>query len=139
MLSDSRNVGLAVSRKRNAFAGDDADGHFVGDGEGAGDNVAAVEAVADNARTNCVAVETDNQVEERGAVADFYVARTVEINGGERFFGKVERVEVALLVSQVGIGFQVVEGDLLVGGKRVAGRHKHVQRRGEYGQQSAVG
>ena len=55
------------------------------------DNVLAVEFVADDTGANRVAVKANEQVEKRGAVADLDVSRTVEIDSGERFFGKVER------------------------------------------------
>lgn len=65
------------------------------------DDVLAVEFVANDAGANGVAVKADEQVEKCGAVADFDVSRAVEIDGGERFFGKVEGVEIALFVSQI--------------------------------------
>ena len=57
--------------------------------------------MADDAGADGIAVEANQQVEKRGAVADLDVSRTVEVNGGERFFGEVERIEVTLFVCQV--------------------------------------
>ena len=64
-------------------------------------DVLAVEFVANDTRANRVAVKANEQVEKCSAVTDFDVSRTVEIDGSERFFGKVERVEIALFVSQI--------------------------------------
>ena len=91
------------------------------------DDVPAVELVADDARTDGVAVQTNEQVEKRGAVTDLDVARAVEIDGGQGLFGKVERVEIALFVGQVRVRFQVFQRDFFFSSKRVPGRHKHVQ------------
>ena len=95
------------------------------------DDVLAIEFVADDAGANGVAVEADKQVEKRGSVANLDIARAVEIDGGEGFFGKVERVEIALFVSEVREGFKVFEGDFFFFGKWIFGRHEHVQRRCE--------
>ena len=75
--------------------------------------------MADDARADGVAVEADEQVEKRSAVADLDVARTVEVDGGERFLGEVERVEVALFVSQIRVWFQVGEGNPFFGCERI--------------------
>lgn len=75
------------------------------------DDVLAVEFVADDAGANGVAVKADEQVEKCGAVADFDVSRAIEIDGGERFFGKVERVVIALFVGQVREWLEVGERD----------------------------
>ena len=96
-----------------------------------GDDVLAVEFVADDAGADGVSVQADEQVKECGAVADFDVSRAIEVDGGEGFFGKVERVEIALFVSEVREGFKVFEGDFFFFGKRVLGRHEHVKRRCE--------
>ena len=96
-----------------------------------GDDVLAVEFVADDAGADGVSVQADEQVKECGAVADFDVSRAIEVDGGEGFFGKVERVEIALFVSEIREGFKVFEGDFFFFGKRVLGRHEHVQRRRE--------
>ena len=95
------NVCFGVARRRYAFSHHVADGHFVVNIEALRDNVLAVELVANDAGANGVAVKADEQVEKCSAVADFDVSRAVEIDGGERFFGKVERVEIALFVGQV--------------------------------------
>ena len=71
------------------------------------DDVLAVEFVANDAGTNRVTVKANEQVEKCSAVTDFDVSRAVEIDGSERFFGKVERVEIALFVSQVREWFKV--------------------------------
>ena len=52
-----------VSRLRNSLASDYPDGHLVEYGEGLCDDVSAVELVADDARTDGVSVEADEQVE----------------------------------------------------------------------------
>ena len=91
-------------------------------------NVPAVEFVADNAGANGVAVQADKQVEKCGAVTNLDIARAVEIDGGEGFFGKVERVEIALFVGQVRVRFQVFQRDFFFLRKRVFRRHKHMQR-----------
>ena len=83
------------------------------------DDVLAVEFVADDAGANGVAVKADEQVEKCGAVADFDVSRTVEIDGGERFFGKVERIKIALFVGQVREWLKVGERDRFFFRKRV--------------------
>ena len=57
--------------------------------------------MADDAGADGVAVEANQQVEKCGAVTDFYISRAVEVDGGERFFGEVERIEVTLFVCQV--------------------------------------
>ena len=92
------------------------------------DNVSTVELVANDARTDGVAVETDEQVEKCSAVANLDIARTIEIDGGERLFGEVEGVEIALFVGQVRVRFQVLQRDFLFLCKRIFGRHKHMQR-----------
>ena len=91
-------------------------------------DVLAVEFVADDAGANGVAVKADEQVKECGAVADFDVSRAIEVDGGEWFFCKVERVEVTLFVSEVRIGLKVFEGDFAFFRERVLGRHEHMQR-----------
>ena len=70
-------------------------------GELFGDDVLAVEFMADDAGADSITVKTDKQIKERGAVADFDVSRAIEIDGGKGFFGKVERVKVALFVSEI--------------------------------------
>ena len=101
------NIRFCISRFRDTFAHNVADGHFVVDIEALRDNVLAVEFVADNAGADGVSVQTDEQVKECGAIAHFDVSRAVEIDSGERFFGKVEGVEIALFVSQVRERFEV--------------------------------
>ncbi len=93
-----------------------------------GDDVLAVEFVADDAGADGVSVQADEQVKECGAVADFDVSRAIEIDGSEGFFGKIERVKVTLFVSEVRIGLKVFEGDFVFFRKRVLGRHEHVKR-----------
>ena len=93
-----------------------------------GDDVLAVEFVADDAGADGVSVQADEQVKECGAVADFDVSRAIEVDGGERFFSKVERVKVTLFVSEVRIGLKVFEGDFVFFRKRVLGRHEYMQR-----------
>ena len=82
-------------------------------------DVLAVEFVADDAGANGVAVKADEQVEKCSAIADFDVSRAVKINGGERFFGKVERVEIALFVSQVRKRFEIGQCDFFFFRKRI--------------------
>ena len=122
------NIRFGVAREVNAFAGNVANGHFVVNIELLGDDILAVEFVADDAGADGVSVQADEQVKECGAVADFDVSRAIEVDGGEGFFGKVERVKVTLFVSEVRIGLKVFEGDFVFFRKRVLGRHKHVQR-----------
>ena len=93
-----------------------------------GDDVLAVEFVADDAGADGVSVQADEQVKECGAVADFDVSRAIEVDGGEGFFGKVERVKVTLFVSEVRKGFEVIEGDFVFFRERIPGRHEHMQR-----------
>ena len=92
-----------------------------------GDDVLAVEFVANDAGTDGVSVQSDEQVKECSAVADFDVSRAIEVDGGEGFFGKVERVEIALFVSEVREGFEVIEGDSVFFRERILGRHEHMQ------------
>ena len=92
-----------------------------------GDDVLAVEFVADDAGADGVSVQADEQVKEGSAVADFDVSRAIEVDGGEGFFGKVERVEIALFVSEVREGFEVIEGDSVFFRERIPGRHEHMQ------------
>ena len=122
------DVCFGVAREVHAFAGDVADGHFVVNGELLGDDVFAVEFVANNAGADSVSVQADEQVKECGAVADFDVSRAIEVDGGERFLGKVERVKVTLFVSEVRIGLKVFEGDFVFFRERVLRRHEHMQR-----------
>ena len=75
------------------------------------DDVLAVEFVANNAGANGVAVKADKQVEKCGAVANLDVSRAIKIDGSERFFGKVEGVEIALFVGQVREWLEVGERD----------------------------
>lgn len=103
MSQECGDVSFGVARWRYAFSHHVTDGHFVVNIELSCDNVAAVELVADDARANGVTVKTDKQVEKGGAVANLDIARTIEINSGQGFFGKVERVEIALFVGQVRI------------------------------------
>lgn len=103
MSQECGNVGFGVARRRYAFSHHVTDGHFVANVEVPRDNVSTVELVADNARANSVAVKTDKQVEKRRAVANLDIAWTIEVNGSERLFGKVERIEIALFVGQVRI------------------------------------
>ena len=93
-----------------------------------GDDVLAVEFVADDAGADGVSVQADEQVKECGAVTDFDVSRAIEVDGGEGFFGKVERVKVTLFVSEVRIGLKVFKGDFVFFRERVLGRHEHMQR-----------
>ena len=113
------NVRFGVAREVNAFAGDVADGHFIVNIELFGDDVLAVEFMADNAGANRVSVQADEQVKECGAVADFDVSRAIEVDGSEGFFGKVERVEITLFVSEVREGFEVFESDFVFFRERV--------------------
>ena len=96
--------------------------------EALGDDVFAVEFVANDTGANGVAVKADEQVEKCGAVADFDVSRAIEVDGGEGFFGKVKRVKVTLFVSEVRIGLKVFEGDFVFFRERVLRRHEHMQR-----------
>jgi len=93
-----------------------------------GNDILAVEFMADNAGADGVSIQADEQVKECGAVADFDVSRAIEVDGGEGFFGKVERVKVTLFVSEVRIGLKVFEGDFVFFRERVLGRHEHMQR-----------
>lgn len=122
------NVGFGVARRRYAFSHHVTDGHFVANVEVPRDNVSTVELVADDAGANGVAIQTDEQVEKRRAVANLDIARAIEIDGGQGFFGKVEGVEVALFVGQVRIWFQVFQRDFFFFRKRIFRRHKHMQR-----------
>ena len=90
MSQECGNVGFGVARRRYAFSHHVTDGHFVVNVEVPRDNVPAVELVANDARADGVTVETDEQVEKCGTVAHLDVARTVEIDGGQGFFGEVE-------------------------------------------------
>lgn len=128
MLLECRNVRFCIPRFRDAFAHNVTDGHFIVDIEALCDDVLAVEFVADDARANGVAIQTDKQVEKCSAVADFDVSRAVEIDGCEWFFGKVERVEIALFVSQVREWLEVCQRDFFFFRKWIARRHKHVKR-----------
>ena len=103
MSQECGNVGFGVARRRYAFSHHVTDGHFVMNVEMPCDDVPAVEFVANDAGADGVTVQADEQVEKRGAVADLDVARAIEIDGGQGFFGKVEGVEVALFVGQVRI------------------------------------
>ena len=98
MSQECRDVGFGIARWRYAFSHHVTDGHFVANVEVPRDNVSTVELVADDAGANGVAIQTDEQVEKRRAVANLDIARTVEIDGRKWFFGEVERVEVALFV-----------------------------------------
>ena len=131
MFLECRDIRLCITRLRDAFAHHVTDRHFVVDIETLRDDVLAIKFVADDAGANGVAVEADKQIEKRGAVADLDVSRAVKIDSGERFFGKVERVEIALFVSEVREGFKVFEGDFFFFGKWILGRHEHVKRRCE--------
>ena len=93
-----------------------------------GDDVLAVEFVADDAGADGVSVQADEQVKECGTVADFDVSRAIEVDGGEGFFGKVERVKVTLFVSEVREGFEVFESDFVFFRERILGRHENMQR-----------
>ena len=75
--------------------------------------------MADDTGTNRVSVQADEQIKECSAVADFDVSRAIEIDGGEGFFGKVERVKVTLFVSQIRIGLKVIEDDFVFFCERV--------------------
>lgn len=82
MSQECGDVSFGVARRRYAFSHHVADGHFVVNIEVSRDNVSTVELVADDARANGVAIQTDEQVEKRRAVANLDIAWTVEINGG---------------------------------------------------------
>ena len=114
------DVSFGVTRRRYAFSHHIADGHFIVNIEVFRDNVSTVELVANDSRTDGVAVETDEQVEKCRAVSNLDIAWTIEIDGGERLFGEVERVEVALFVSQVRVWLQVLQCDFFFSRKWVA-------------------
>ena len=105
------NIRFCISRFRDTFAHHVTDGHLVVDIEALCNDVLAVEFVANDTGANGVAVKADEQVEKRGAVADFDVSRAVEIDGSEWLFGKVEGVEIALFVGQVREWLEVGEHD----------------------------
>ncbi len=131
MPFERRYISIGITRLRNTFSHNVTDRHFIVDIEALGNDVLAVELMANDAGANGVAVEADKQIEKRGAVADLDVSRAVKIDSGEGFFGKVERVEIALFVSEVREGFKVFEGDFFFFGKWILGRHEHVKRRCE--------
>lgn len=121
------DVSIGITRLRDAFAHHVTDRHLVVNIKALRDDVLAVKFVADDARANGVAVKTDEQVEKRGAVADFDVSRAIEIDSGKRFFGKVKRVEIALFISQVRKRLEICERDFFLFRKRIARRHKHMK------------
>ena len=113
------DISIGVTRFGDAFAHYVTDGHLVVNVEAFCDDVLAVELMADDAGANGVAVKTDKQVKKCRAVADFDVSQAIEIDGGEGFFGKVERVEIALFVSQVREWLEIGESDFFFFGKRI--------------------
>ena len=99
------DVSFGVARRRYAFSHHVADGHFVVNIEVPRDNVSTVELVASDSRANGVAIQADEQVEKCRTISNLDIAWAIEVDGGQGFFGEVERIEIALFVGQVRIRF----------------------------------
>ena len=119
------DIRLAIARELRVLARDNTYLHVLVHIEQHGDNTLAVQLGRDNARANGIAIQTDYQVEQRGAVAHANVLGAVQ--GGENLLGEVKRIEVPLLVGEIGVVLQVVEGDAVATRQRVRRREKHMR------------
>lgn len=90
MPFERRDISIGITRLRNTFSHNVTDRHFIVDIEALGNDVLAIELMANDTGANGVAIKADEQVEKCSAVTDFDISRTIEIDSGKRFFGKVK-------------------------------------------------
>lgn len=90
MPFERRDISIGITRLGDAFAHNVTDRHFIVNVEALGNDVLAIELMANDTGANGVAIKTDEQVEKCSAVTDFDISRTIEIDSGKRFFGKVK-------------------------------------------------
>ncbi len=90
MPFERRDISIGITRLRNTFPHNVTDRHLVVNVEALGNDVLAIELMANDTGANGVAIKADEQVEKCSTVTDFDVSRAIEIDGGKGFFGKVK-------------------------------------------------
>ena len=117
MVLQSLDISLGAAAQHNVFPADKADAHSALHFERTRDDTRAVELAVDDARADREAVKTDDKAEQRGTVAHLNGFRHIEHT--QQLLREIERVALALLENQIGIGFQLFERDARLLRKRM--------------------
>ena len=93
----------------HAFVGNIANFHVIIYPKKTRNDIRSIEGIVDDSAANGIAVQADEEIEERGAVANedilFALERTLD------FLGKIEGIVVALLIGKTREGGEVVQRD----------------------------
>ena len=125
MAPNRFNIRRAVYRPLRALARDQAHFHILIDIERNRNNRCAIEFRANYARAHRIAVQADEQVEQRRPVAHANILVTIE--RGCELFGIVERIEAALLIRQKRVIGHIVERDRRARRERMARTHENMR------------